>query len=318
MTGVMRATTARSGSARRVKALSLAYMLLGGAACALASSGSYEPPSAPVALYLSTAVLVAGAFALLLMPGWAFTLRTIAGSHLFYAAFVSLVIFFTGGAVSELYPLYLPLLLSAALCRSRVVQLLSTAGVLLGYLLAALPGLLVEDAVPQSPAVIGFRLLVFLALGTLGALGGSSAPDSGKALIRRAEAEIAASPSGRVAAILVDPGRRFERLPLLMQRVGERVAPASPLGEGEVFGVLLRVADEEEAGEAARRCLAAAAALGAGEVRAGMALYPEDAASGRALLEAAGEALEAAFESGAPGALVAAGRARGTLERRGG
>ncbi|MCL6437266.1 MAG: hypothetical protein K6T51_01545 [Rubrobacteraceae bacterium] len=312
MTGVMRATAARSGSARRMKALSLAYLLLGGASCALASSGSYEPPSSLIPLYLSTAVLAAGSVALLLMPGWTFTLRTVAWGHAFYAVFVSLIVFFTGGPVSELYPLYLPLLISAAVWRSRRVWIVSTAGVSLGYLLAALPGLLAADFVPQSPEVIGFRLLVFLVLGALGRLGGGAAGVAGGelALVRRTEAEISARPAGRLAIILVDPGRRFGEFPALLRRVGERIAPAVPLGEGEVFGLALPVADEEEAEEAARRCVAAAASLGAKEVKVGVALYPEDATSARALLEAAGEALEAAFEAGSPGALILAGRLR--------
>ncbi|HEV8043880.1 MAG TPA: hypothetical protein VGP38_01790, partial [Rubrobacter sp.] len=74
------------------------------------------------------------------------------------------------------------------------------------------------------------------------------------------------------------------------------------------FGVVLSDVDDSMLESAARRALAAASSLGAGETRAGGAIYPRDARSADDLLLAAGAALEAAFEIESPSAIVLAGR----------
>ncbi|MDQ3429007.1 MAG: hypothetical protein M3479_03570, partial [Actinomycetota bacterium] len=66
--------------------------------------------------------------------------------------------------------------------------------------------------------------------------------------------------------------------------------------------------DDGGAESAARRTLAAASSLGAGETRAGAAIYPRDARSAGDLLVAAGRALEASFEVEGPSAIVISGR----------
>jgi hypothetical protein len=112
----------------------------------------------------------------------------------------------------------------------------------------------------------------------------------------------------QVGVILVDPGRRVEDLNLLMQRVRVRIGEPIMLGEGAVFGVVLGGVDDQALESAARRALAAASSLGAGETRAGGAIYPRDARSANDLLVAAGRALEAAFEIESPSAIVLASR----------
>jgi GGDEF domain-containing protein len=114
--------------------------------------------------------------------------------------------------------------------------------------------------------------------------------------------------------ILVDPGRRVEDVELLLERVRARIGEPILLGEGTVFGVVLRGVDDRMVESAARRALAAASSLGAEETRAGAAIYPRDARSAEDLLGAAGRALEAAFEVESPSTIVLAGSSTPRVE----
>jgi hypothetical protein len=172
----------------------------------------------------------------------------------------------------------------------------------------------------DRPALVFFRLAAFLLMGAFAlTVGGRSAADSGEEgyvpdedgselLLGRVSGELEARRGVQVGVILVDPGRRVEDLNLLMQRVRARIGEPIMLGEGAVFGVVLSGVDDQTLESAARRALAAASSLGAGETRAGGAIYPRDARSANDLLVAAGRALEAAFEIESPSAIVLAGR----------
>jgi hypothetical protein len=316
------AGTSRGRNARVLKGLSLLYLGLVVAALLLVHGDSYRPPVSYVPLYLIVSVIFTEAVALLLLPARQFGEGFCAVCYVLYAVFLAAAAFFTGGVSSELYVLFFPLILAPALHGSRRVGLLAQGAALVSYFLAMLPDTLEGVENTDRPALVFFRLAAFLLVGVFAfAAGGRSVADGGQEeeghvpdkdgsefLLGRVSGELEARRGVQVGVILVDPGRRVEDLNLLIQRVRARIGEPIMLGEGAVFGVVLGGVDDQTLESAARRALAAASSLGAGETRAGGAIYPRDARSANDLLVAAGRALEAAFEIESPSAIVLAGR----------
>jgi hypothetical protein len=314
------AGTSRGRNARVLKGLSLLYLGLMVVALLLVHGESYRPPVSYVPLYLVVSVIFTEAVALLLLPTRQFGEGFCAVFYVLYAVFLAAAAFFTGGVSSELYVLFFPLILAPALHGSRRVGLLAQGAALVSYFLAMLPDTLEGVENTDRPALVFFRLAAFLLMGVFAfAAGGRSVTESGEEgyapdedgselLLGRVSGELEARRGVQVGVILVDPGRRVEDLNLLMQRVRTRIGEPIMLGEGAVFGVVLGGVDDQTLESAARRALAAASSLGAGETRAGGAIYPRDARSANDLLVAAGRALEAAFEIESPSAIVLAGR----------
>ena len=300
--------------------MSLLYLGLVVAALLLVHGESYRPPVSYVPLYLIVSVIFTAAVALLLLPTRQFSEGFCASFYVLYAVFLAAAAFFTGGVSSELYVLFFPLILAPVLHGSRRVGLLAQGAVLVSYFLAILPDTLEGVENTDRPALVFFRLAAFLLIGAFAlAAGGRSVAaggeegyvpdeDGSELLLGRVSGELEARRGVQVGVILVDPGRRVEDLNLLMQRVRARIGEPIMLGEGAVFGVVLGGVDDQTLESAARRALAAASSLGAGETRAGGAIYPRDARSANDLLVAAGRALEAAFEVESPSAIVLAGR----------
>ncbi len=316
----MNAGTSRGRNARVLKGLSLLYLGLVVAALLLVHGESYRPPVSYVPLYFITSVIFTEAVALLLLPTRQFGEGFCTVFYVLYAIFLAAAAFFTGGVSSELYVLFFPLILAPVLHGSRRVGLLTQGAALVSYFLAMLPDTLEGVENTDRPALVFFRLAAFLLMGAFAlTVGGRSAADSGEEgyvpdedgselLLGRVSGELEARRGVQVGVILVDPGRRVEDLNLLMQRVRARIGEPIMLGEGAVFGVVLSGVDDQTLESAARRALAAASSLGAGETRAGGAIYPRDARSANDLLVAAGRALEAAFEIESPSAIVLASR----------
>jgi hypothetical protein len=314
------AETSRERNARVLKGLSLLYLGLVVAALLLVHGDSYRPPVSYVPLYLIVSVIFTEAVALLLLPTRQFGEGFCTVCYALYAVFLAAAAFFTGGVSSELYVLFFPLILAPALHGSRRVGLLAQGAALVSYFLAMLPDALEGVENTDRPALVFFRLAAFLLMGVFAlAAGGMSVADDGEEgyapdengselLLGKVSGELEARRGVQVGVILVDPGRRVEDLNLLMQRVRARIGEPIMLGEGAVFGVVLGGVDDQTLESAARRALAAASSLGAGETRAGGAIYPRDARSANDLLVAAGRALEAAFEIESPSAIVLAGR----------
>ena len=315
-------------NAHILKALSLLYLGLVAASLLLVHRPSYEPGVSFVLLYLAVAVAVAVAVALLLLPADQFTGGFCAVAYVFYAAFVALAIFFSGGVSSELHALYWPLLLAAALHGSWRIGLTVLLSVLAGYVLAIMPAILGGAVDAEDSALIFFRLgalaltglFVLAAARKLAASGavddGYSVDEDGSMFLDMVAGEMEAHRGVQVAVVLVDPGREVEDPDLLLERVHARLGEPVLLGEGSVFGVILSGLDERGVEGAARRALAAASSLGAEETRAGAAIYPHDARSAGDLLAAAGQALEAAFEVESPSAIVLAGQGAAGGEER--
>ena len=316
----MNAGTSRGRNARVLKGLSLLYLGLVVAALLLVHGESYRPPVSYVPLYLIVSVIFTEAVALLLLPARQFGEGFCAVFYVLYAVLLAAAAFFTGGVSSELYVLFFPLILAPVLHGSRRVGLLAQGAALVSYFLAMLPDTLEGVENTDRPALVFFRLVAFSLMGVFAlAAGGRSVADGGEEgyapdedgselLLGRLSGELEARRGVQVGVILVDPGRRVEDLNLLMQRVRARIGEPIMLGEGAVFGVVLGGVDDQTLESAARRALAAASSLGAGETRAGGAIYPRDARSANDLLVAAGRALEAAFEIESPSAIVLAGR----------
>jgi hypothetical protein len=314
------AGTSRGRNARVLKGLSLLYLGLVVAALLLVHGDSYRPPVSYVPLYLIVSVIFTEAVSLLLLPTRQFGEGFCAVCYVLYAVFLAAAAFFTGGVSSELYVLFFPLILAPALHGSRRVGLLAQGAALVSYFLAMLPDTLEGVENTDRPALVFFRLAAFLLMGIFAfAAGRMSVADGGEEgyvpdedgselLLGRLSGELEARRGVQVGVILVDPGRRVEDLNLLIQRVRARIGEPIMLGEGAVFGVVLGGVDDQTLESAARRALAAASSLGAGETRAGGAIYPRDARSANDLLVAAGRALEAAFEIESPSAIVLAGR----------
>ncbi len=306
-------------NARSLKALSLLYLGLTAASLLLVHGEFYEPAVSFVLLYFAVAIGITLTVALLLLPTQQFTEAFSTGSYVVLAVFLAMLVFFSGGVSSELYIMYFPLLLAAALHGSWRVGIAAVVAVLLGYFLATLPELMNEGVSPDGAALVFFRLFAFGLTGVaaLSAVRGSltSGPveeyatdEDGSMLLERVADELAARKGVQVAVLLVDPGRRIEDVELLLDRVRSRIAEPVLLGEGAVFGIVLSDVDDRAVESAARRAFAAATSLGAEETRAGAAIYPRDARTANDLLVAAGHALEAAFEVESPSAIVLAGR----------
>ena len=292
------------------------YLGLTVAALLLIHGASYEPAVALVSLYFAVSIGVTASVALLLLPKDQFTAGFCVGVYALLAAFVGMMVFFSGGVSSELFVLCFPLLLVGALHRSRGIGLTALIFVLTFYFLATLPDLLSGDA--EAPGLTMFRLVAFALVGVFVTMAqgysegegeeDAVSEDGSAVLLDQVSGELDARRGVPVAVILVDPGREIEDLDLLLERVRSRISDPVLLGEGAVFGIVLSGVDDRAVESAARRALAAASSLGAAETRAGAAIYPRDARSAEDLLVAAGRALEAAFEIESPSAIVLAGR----------
>ncbi len=299
------------------------YLILSAISLLLVHSPSYGPAVSYVLMYMVVAVLITVSVATIMLPPEQFGDAFTAAVCLVYAAMLSLAAFFSGGSSSELFLLLLPLLLCSTLHRSRSVGVITLVGVLFFYALCVLPDLLGSGLYSEAAPVILYRFGLLLTVGlfglfatTRGVAGSSSEADAGRApvedastLVRRAEREIQAKRGIPVAIVVVDPGREVEDMDSLLKRVDARISRPVLLGEADIFGFVV-VGGEREIESAARRTMAAAGSLGATETRVGAAIYPRDARSGKELLSAAGQALEAAFEIDSPTAMVLSGSSR--------
>lgn len=301
-------------NARTLRVFSLLYVALISASLVLVHAASYEPAVSYLLLYMVGAVGITAAVVVMLLPAELFTDGFSGGAYAIFALVGALAVFFSGGASSELYLLFFTILLAAAFHGSWTVGLAALASVLVGYLLAVMPDLLVEG----EAAPVFFRLVVFGLVGGFvlvaarGSAGGSfseqyATDEDGSMLLELVSGEISAGRGEQLAVILVDPGRRMGDVELLLERVRARIAEPILLGEGAVFGMVLSGAEERAVESAAGRALAVAGSLGSRGPRAGAAIYPRDARSPEELLAAAGRALEAAFESERPNIVLAGG-----------
>ena len=305
-------------NARTLRVYALLYIALVLAALALVHAASYEPAVSYLLLYVVADVGITAAVVIMLLPAELFTDGFSGVAYGSLAMIVALGVFFSGGASSELYVLFFPLLLAAAFHGSWMVGMAALASVLVGYLLAVLPDLLVEG----EAAPILFRLIV---LGLIGGFVLSAARDSARAafsgqyatdedgsmLLELVSGEISAGRGEQLAVVLVDPGRGIGDVELLLERVRARIAEPILLGEGAVFGMVLGGVEERAVESVAGRALAVAGSLGSRGARAGAAISPRDARSAEELLTAAGRALEAAFEPHTPNVVLAGGGAGG-------
>ncbi len=308
-------------NARTLRVFALLYVALIAAALALVHAASYEPAVSYLLLYVVAAVGITAAGVIALLPSELFTDGFSGLAYGFLAIVVALGVFFSGGASSELYALFFPLLLAAAFRGSWTVGLAALASVLVGYLFAVMPGLLAGGAAAPvffRLAVLGFvgGFVLVVARGPAGATFSEqyATDEDGSMLLELVSGEIAAGRGEQLAVILVDPGRGIGDVELLLERVRGRIAEPILLGEDAVFGMVLSGVEERAVESAAGRALAVAGSLGSRGPRAGAAIYPRDARSAEDLLTAAGRALEAAFESETPN-VVLAGRAGGDRYR---
>lgn len=309
--------TSYGQNARVLKGLSLLYLGLVGASLLLVHGDSYGPAVSYVPLYFVVSVIFTAAVAIILLPAGQFSEGFCTFFYVSYAALLAAAAFFTGGVSSELYVLFFPLVFAPALHGSWRIGLLALGAALVSYALAMLPDLLDDIEGDDGTALVFFRLGVFalagvftLAAGRKRAAGEEAyaVDEDGSMLLERVSAAIEERQGAQVAVALVDPGRDVEDVDLLMERVRARIGEPFLLGEGSVFGIVLPGADERAVESAARRALAAASSLGAGQTRAGGAIYPRDARSAGDLLVAAGNALESAYEIESPSAIVLASR----------
>lgn len=306
--------------ARILKGFSLMYVALAAISLLLVHASSYDPAVSFVPLYLVASVgVVLAAVVVPLLPARQFAPGFCGSVYAVFAAVTAMVVFFTGGTSSELYVLFFPLLLATALHGAWRVVLAVLAAVLFFFALAMLPGLLESGTGEEVASSAFYRLgsialtgifLAYLSRGVgepVGAMGEDDTADFGAMFVERVEAEISSHRGAPVAVILVDPGEVRDP-DLLLDRVEGRIGEPFPLEEGDLFGLVVGGADVAGAESAARRALAAASSLGAGETRAGAAVYPRDARTAEDLILAAGRALEASFEVEGPSAIVLAGR----------
>ena len=305
------------GNARGLKAFSLLFVVLAAISLLLVHASSYDPPVSFIPLYLAASVgIVVAGVVVPLLPARQFTIGFCGGIYALYAAVAAMMVFFTGGPSSELYMLFLPLLLASALHGAWRTVLAVLAAVIFCYALALLPGLLESGTGEEVASSVFYRIGalgltgLFLAYASRGILGsgedGEEAEDGGAVLLDRVEGEISSRRGVPVAVILVDPGE-VRDMDLLFDRVDARIGEPFPLEDGDLFGLVVGGVDDGGAESAARRALAAASSLGAEETRAGAAIYPRDARSAEDLLLAAGRALEASFKVEGPSAIVLAG-----------
>jgi hypothetical protein len=318
--------TVEQQNARMFKGFALLSLVLVGLAVALVHQTTYSPAVSYIPLYLLVSLWVASCIAAVLLPTHQFTDTASAGGYAYFAAILAALVFFTGGSSSELYVLYFPLILAAALNRSWLIPLVALGAVLVGYALAMLPNL---ASGAEAPGIVLFRLAAFAGAGALGFLAAPGKAEEGELpvdedfafdpdgslLLERVTYELEARRGVPVAVLLVDPGRELDGADMLLERVSQRIEDPILLGEGSVFGLVLSGADDRMVESAARRVLAAANSLGAEETRAGAAIYPRDARTAQELLLAAGRALEAAFEVESPSAIVIAGKGAEPVRR---
>ncbi|MGB3682459.1 MAG: hypothetical protein WA990_08220 [Rubrobacteraceae bacterium] len=248
-------------TARILRVYALLYAALLAAALVLVHASSYEPAVSYLPLHVVVALGLTAA--LVLLPAESLTDRFGAGAYGFFAFVAAPGVFFSGGASSELYVLFLSLLLAAAFHGSRMVGLLVLAFVLVGYSLSVTPDLLTEGwtaPVLFRLAALGlFGGLVLAARSVAGSFSETYATDEdGSLLLELVSGEIIA-------------GRGIKDAELLLGRGRARVAGPILLGEGTVFGMVISVNEERSAENAAGRALAVAGSLGAGGPRAGAA-----------------------------------------------
>ena len=316
------------GSARTLKSLALLYLLLFGGALLLVHGDAYTPGVSFVILYLISSVVLTGSLALLVLSDEQFSELFCVATYASYAIILSLAVFFTGAAFSELYVLYFPLLVAPALDGGlpRRAGLVVVAAVFIGYTLVVLPDLLDGVAGDSTSGTVLFRLSAFALVGVFGIFARSREPgraeepeeagpeaerglDGGESgLVKLLSGEISTHPQVPVGVVLVDPGSGIEDMEALLERVRARIGEPVPVGEERVFGVILSGADERRTEGAARRALVAARSQGAGEFSAGAAIYPQNASSPEDLLGAAARALEIAREKDSTSAVVLAGK----------
>jgi len=286
----------------------------------LVHTDSYEPAVSYILLYLvSSFGIITAAVVIPLLPTEQFSTSVCGLIYALYAAVLAMMVFFSGGVSSELYIMFFPLLLASALHGSWRMVLAVLAAVLFCYALAMLPGLLEEGTGQEIASLVSYRLAVtgltglFLVYAAKTVLPTAVSEDyatdgDGSVLLQRVEEELAARKGVPVAVILVDPGADIEAMEVLLDRVWARIGEPVPLGEGNLFGVVVSGVDEGGVESAARRALAAASSLGARDTRAGAAIYPRDARSAEDLLISADRALDAAFEVESSNAIVFAGK----------
>ena len=316
-------------NARILKAFSFLLLALLVASLVLVHTDAYEPAVSYILFYLvsSVGIITAGAV-IPLLPAEQFTASVCGPVYALYAAIIAMMVFFSGGASSELYVMFFPLLLASALHGSWRVVLAILVAVLFCYTLAMLPGLLEEDTGQEIAALVFYRLaaaglaglfLIYVARSVLPAalVEDYATDEGGSVLLERVEEELAARKGVPVAVILVDPGADLEVMEVLLERVWSRLGEPVLLGEGNLFGVVVSGVDDGGVESAARRALAAARSLGARDTRAGAAIYPRDARSAEDLLISAGRALEAAFEVETSSAIVLAGERAARAARSG-
>jgi hypothetical protein len=310
------ASTNHRRNARSLRAFSLLSLGLLAAALLVVHHPSYGPAVSFVLLYSAVAVGVAAAVTLLLLPVEQFTAGFGTTVYVLYALLVTMAVFFSGGVSSDLYLLYFPLLAGAVLHGSWRTGLPVLLTILVSYSLAVLPDI---TGTTGAAAPVLFRLLVLLSAAVFilagrryaeaGRFNGEYVLDEdGSLLLERVSGELAHRGERRVAVMLLDPGPQIEDVDLLLEMVRSRIGEPVLLGDGTVFGLVLRGTDDRAVENAARRALAAASSLGAREVRVGAAVYPRDARAPGDLLSAAGRALEAAFRVESPSAIVVSGR----------
>ena len=289
------------------------------ASLVLVHTDSYEPAVSFILLYLVSSVgIITAAIVVPLLPAEQFTAGVCGFVYALYAAVLAMMVFFSGGASSELYVMFFPLLLASALHGSWRVVLAVLAAVVFCYALAMLPGLLEEGTSQEIASLVFYRLAavgltgLFLVYATRAVLPADFAEDyatdgDGSVLLERVEDELAARKGVPVGLVLVDPGGDLEAMDVLLERIWSRIGEPVLLGEGNLFGVVISGVDDSGIESAARRAIAAASSLGARDTRAGAAVYPRDARSAEDLLISAGRALEAAFEVESSSAIVLAG-----------
>ncbi len=309
-------------NARSLKVMSAFYLLLVGASLFLVHNSYYEPAVSYVLFYLAASVGATALLAMIPLPAEQFTNGFSGAMCVLVAASIAMMTFLSGGVSSELYLLFLPLLMAVAFHGSRQVGMVALASVLLCYALAVLPGLLDGAGVATAGAapLVFYRLGVLLFVGVFALFSARDTYDAenddagdyrdgedGSTLSRLVEGEIKQRRGAQVAVVIVDPGQVAGDVDILLDRIQARISPPVLLGEGSVFGFVLSGANDREVEGAARRALAAASSLGAVETRAGAAIYPRDARDADGLLTVAGQALEAAFEVESPSAIVISG-----------
>jgi hypothetical protein len=301
-------------NARTLRIFSLLYVALISAAFMLIHAESYEPAVSYLLLYMVGAVGITAAVVAVLLPAEFFTDSFSGGAYCLFAVLSALAVFLSGGVSSDLYLLFLGVLLASAFHGSWTVGLAALVSVLTAYLLAVMPDLLAEG---QSAPVF-FRLGILGLVGVFVLVAGRewaggafsdqyATDDDGSMLLEILTGEISTGRGEQLAVILIDPGRRMDNVELLLERVRARIAEPILLGEGAVFGMILSGVEERAVESAAGRALAVAGSFGSSAPRAGAAIYPKNARSPEELLAAAGGALEAAFEAETPNVVLAGG-----------